>query len=214
MRRTPCLTLACLLMLLELTLSIARAQGVPDATPPLIEHEPLERSEAATRQTFTAQVVDDRDLLDVTLYHRRQGERAFAPVAMTALADSAFFGVGLETDPQDLRTIEYYLQARDLGGNRTVSGFAFDPWQRRLQAASPALAGENPAGVPNVSFGRDAGIDTPRTGSVRWWHVALGVLAAGTLAALAAGGSDGGGSAGTGGGGDGVPFTITLGEPR
>jgi len=214
MRRTPCLTLACLLVLLELTLSIARAQGVPDATPPLIEHEPLERAEAASRQAFTAQVVDDRDLLDVTLYHRRQGERAFAPVAMTALADSAFFGVGLDTDPRDLRTIEYYLQARDLGGNRTVSGFAFDPWQRDLMEVPHAQGGTRSPGASNASLGGDVDRDAPRIGAVRWWHVALGALAVGTLAALA-GGSGGGGSGGSGGNdADGVPFTITLGEPR
>jgi len=203
-RKTLCLLLTGLLMFAELTLTGAYAQGVPDATPPVIEHEGPERAAAASRQVFTAQVVDDRVLRDVTLYHRRDGELPYRASPMNALADSAFFSASIPTDPRDSRRIEYYLQARDTGGNRTVSGFAFDPWMREIVASAPAGGLSPPAVTGPGETSAPIAI-----GGVAWWKVALGVVAVGALAALA-----GGGGSGSGADDGDVPFTLTLGEPR
>ena len=222
MRRPLRLFAALALAGLEIAAGTARAQvGAggrttdADVEPPVIELETLDEVRAADSQVFTAQVVDDRGLRDVRLYHRRAGKQAFEAATMRAVGDSAFHSVTLATDPADLRAIEYYVQARDGGGNRSVAGFAFEPFVRRLTPAAPAPLARAPAtpdaaGSAEPAPARDAG---PSLGSrVRWWHVALGVVAAGTLAALAGGGG-GGGSDGVADTGETVPLTITLGEP-
>ena len=220
MRRPLCLTVALALACLEIALGVARAQDVAaDVEPPVIELEALGESTAAESQVFTAQVVDDIGLRDVLLYHRRAGDVPFRSAPMRPVGTSAFHSATLETDPADLRDIEYYVQARDGGGNRSVAGFAFEPFVRRLSPG--ALARVPVTSVPadrrtGGPVARTAPGDGPAIGTkVRWWHVALGVVAVGSLAALA--GGDGGGSDGAelpaGDGSPTVPFTINLGEP-
>ena len=227
MRRPLCLTAALALTCLEIASGVALAQqgtsGV-DTEPPVIELEALDQAVAGDSQVFTAQVADDVGLRDVRLYHRRAGEVPFASAAMRPVGTSAFHSVTLPTDPDDLRDIEYYVQARDDGGNRSVAGFAFEPFVRTLSAPAPDAA---LAGVPVTPVPADRRVDArasrpaPESGPsigprVRWWHVALGVVAVGSLAALAGdGGSDDGAAPAGDGvpGGPTVPLTITLGEP-
>lgn len=224
MRRPARLLAALALAGLEIAAGTARAQGAApgratdaDIEPPVIEIEALDEVAAAASQVFTAQVVDDRGLRDVRLYHRRAGKREFESVPMLPVGRSAFHSVTLDTDPADLRTIEYYVQARDGGGNRSVEGFAFEPLVRRLTpAVDSGLARVPVTKVPASArvSGPTARDAAPSSGSpVRWWHVALGVVAAGTLAALAGGGDDGASSDGAAISGPTVPLTINLGEP-
>ena len=223
MRRLPCLTLALALACAEIGTGVARAQGVTtdaDVEPPVIELEALGEAAAAASQVFTAQVVDDRSLRDVVLYHRRAGDGPFERAVMRPLGVSAFHSVALATDPADLRDIEYYVQARDVGGNRSVEGFAFEPIVRRIlpaPAVAGSLASREGAGerrAPDASERRAGPAEpAPSIGSkVRWWHVALGVVAVGSLAALAGGGDDGG-SGSDAPSGPTVPLTVNLGVP-
>ena len=209
MRKTLCLLLSGLLTMMQLTLSVASAQSLPDAEPPVIELERILTGEAGTAQVFTAQVVDDRELVDVVLYHRRAGRQPFTGSPMQALGDTAFFSATIVTEPDDARAIEYYVQARDGGGNRTVDGYAFDPHSRTLSVVPNVMAKVPSAPVsPNSSEAADTPSFT--VGGVPWWQIALGAVAVGALAA-AAGGSSGGSSDQDDGT---VPLTINLTEPR
>lgn len=185
--------------------SMAHAQSLaPDAEPPVIELEEIDSSDVAGDQVFLAQVVDDRELLDVILYHRRAGQQAYTRSPMLAVGASSFYRGVVESDTTDLRDIEYYVQARDLGGNRAVVGFAFDPLVRRFDSRLAASTEQVQVGAADSSVA--SGTLTTRS-PVRWWHVAVGVLAVGALAAAAGGGGSDGGDRGT------VPLTINLGEP-
>ncbi len=219
MRATLKLTLSALVAICQIWSTTVQAQSLgnalPDAEPPTIELEEISSSEAARNQVFTAQVVDDRELVDVTLYHRRSGQSAFEPETMLTLGSTSYFSATVTTNPEDLRAIEYYVQARDEGGNRTVFGYAFDPLIRSLTPASVAAPltledddRDTAAVVPAATARGGEALGTEST--VKWWHIALGVVAVGALAAAAGGGSDGG----SGGGENTVPLTITLGEPR
>ena len=206
-------TLAGLIAVLQAFAPIAHAQStgtsLPDAEPPIIEIEEIRTNEAAPKQVFTAQVVDDRQLVDVILYHRRAGQQAFTPEPMNALGSTAFFSAVIDTDETDLRPFEYYVQARDEGGNRTVQGYAFDPIVRSLTpVASSVPQLLDTQETASVDSQREAPAEITTRSRIRWWHVALGVVAAGTIAAVA------GGSGGSGGGSGTVPLTITLGEPQ
>ncbi|MFT5043999.1 MAG: hypothetical protein ACI8UP_000966, partial [Porticoccaceae bacterium] len=128
------------LCLLALSLSVysmkpAFGQNI-DTVGPVIELEELVEGEAGQTQVFTVLIAEDVLLRDATLYYRRAGQLPFITAPMQALGDTGYFSVSIPTDDTDLRTIEYYVQARDDAGNRSISGFAFDPYQRRLQPSS------------------------------------------------------------------------------
>lgn len=186
------------------TLAPLHAESVvPDTRAPHIELEALTESAADRSQVFTAQVSDDRALESVTLHHRRDGTQPFARATMSPLGDTGYYSVSLPTDPDDLRAIEYYVQALDGNGNRTVEGYAFDPFRRTLLPAAPlAVDGRNAEPAERTAAG-DASLQR------RWWAVALGIVAVGAIAALAGGG----GSDDSGGGEGTVPPAVDAQEP-
>lgn len=185
-----------------------------DTVPPIIELETIESGVAGQDQVFTALVADDGDLLDVKLYFRYRGQQAYQTITMDPLADTSFYLVTLATPTEETRAIEYYVQARDIAGNRVVEGFAYEPLVRSLTPP------ENAPG--SASTQTDTAAETTpapefqsesESGGIKVWQIVLGVLAVGALAGLAAssGGDDGGG-----GGGDPqqtVPLTITINTP-
>ncbi|MGQ7848447.1 hypothetical protein ACUNV4_28375 [Granulosicoccus sp. 3-233] len=153
------------------------AQSV-DTVAPIIELEELTEGIADRTQVFTAQVAEDNTLDNVTLYYRREGQLPFTPAPMEALGNTGYYSVSIPTDFNDLRTIEYYVQAIDTTGNRTVSGFAFDPYQRTLSAPVSPISGNQEA-APEV-----AAQERIPLLKRRWVQITLGVLAVGAVASL------------------------------
>jgi len=164
----------------------ALAQSDPnpavDTDPPVIEVDELDEARAATTQVFTVQIAEETELRSATLYHRRSGELRYNRAPLIALGSSGFYTASINTDPSDLRAIEYYLQARDATGNRTVSGFAFDPYIRtlteaaatRIQSATTATRGQTPSSTPIQTR-------TPFYKN-RWVQIAAGVVVVGIVA--------------------------------
>ncbi len=185
--------------------TVAHARPGTDLTPPVIRIAPLGESTAERRQAFTAQVSDEQQLAEVILFVRREGEKLYQPLLMTSLGTSQFYNISIDTDPTDLRTLQYYVEAHDAAGNRGISGYSFAPYTRALIPAAVALAG-----YPATRVGTEA--DQGSTGRIRWWTVALGVLAAGTVAALVSSGG-GGDSNDSDGNSGGVPLSINIQEP-
>ncbi len=172
------------------SITTASAQAI-DTVGPVIELEELAEGEADFTQVFTVQIVDDVSLKDATLYYRREGQLPFTPAPMEALGDTGYFSVSIPTDNSDLRTIEYYVQARDEAGNRTVSGFAFDPYQRRLKASSKISTSSATEQSVVLTPAPQQQEQAPSILKNRWVQVTLGVLAVGVLASMAnSGGSD------------------------
>ena len=116
-----------------------------DTEPPIIELEELAEVVADSSQVFTVQVAEDGELQDVTLFYRRIGQQPYNSTDMQQLASSEFYSATIVTDAEDLRPIEYYIQARDLSGNRTVKGFAFDPFIRSLAPAAVPVTPAQPS---------------------------------------------------------------------
>ena len=172
-----------------------------DLEPPLIEHEVLAEAEPAPVQSFVAQVVDDRELASVRLFWRLAGQTRFEPMPMVRVAGSSTWTARVPTPDGEARAIEYWIEARDVGGNRTVRGFAFSPLVRRIGTAPGRAADRGGPGRPRESRG---GAPTPGvdgapseggTGRGALWVVlgALGVALVVGLAASSGGGSGGGG---------------------
>jgi len=165
----------------------AYAQGA-DTFAPIIELEEMAESVADRTQVFTVQIAEDELLKDATLYYRREGQLPFTPAPMEPLGDTGYFSVSIPTSTTDLRTIEYYVQARDEAGNRTVSGFAFDPYKRMLTASIKNKSIESSSNTKPLA--EPPSVNPPLL-KRRWVQITLGVLAVGALASLA---SDNGGS--------------------
>ena len=205
------LLLSSALSCIPLFINVAQARVIADTNSPVIELEPLDESTADRSQVFTALVADDRQLKDVILYHRRAGQQAFVAATMLPLGNSGYYTVSIKTSPTDTRAIEYYLQARDESGNRTVSGYAFDPYRRVL--VSPPMLIHPARASPPVAI-REPQRTGAGTGNhtTRWWAVALGVLTVGALTSLANNDSRGGGGD-SGGEPIGVPVTFNIQRP-
>lgn len=190
---------AILMTVTSLASSVAMAQSsVPDTEAPVIELEEIREGIIGQDQVFTALVKDNDKVRDVKLYYRLAGGDRYQSMLMENLASTSYYTASISTTEDDLRNIEYYIQARDEGGNRVVKGFAFDPLVRELVEARSAP-------VPQPQVATPAG-----SGGIKVWQVVLGVLAVGALAGLAAGG---------GGGSDNppsqqtVPLTLTISPP-
>ncbi len=188
LHRTLSTILAIVLTFTQLGLTPAVAQTAPDLESPVIELEPVLDAEAGDTQVFTALVADDKQIKDVALYHRRAGRQAFDRAEMQPLGTIGYYSVELPTDPTDLRTIEYYVQARDQGGNRSVSGFAFDPYQRTLKAAPKAIE-QAAITRPLVTEVEAVTASKSEPRKIKWWAVALGVLVVGALTSSSGGSS-------------------------
>ncbi len=166
--------------LLTITLSLLvlgslHAQSA-DIDAPIIALDEVASGFAGEAQVFSAKVSDDKTLVSVILYHRLTGDEAYLAQKMEKIGSTDVFTATIETDSGDNRNIEYYVQAEDAGGNKSLTGFAFDPLVRELRAGNPIIV---PAATPRVSNRN------------RWLLAALGVLAVGVLASQAGGGSGG-----------------------
>ncbi len=164
--------------------SLGHAQST-DTAPPLIELEQeLTEGTADRTQVFTAQVTEDNELAGVILYYRRAGQLPFTPAPMEALGTTGYYSVSIPTDFEDVRTIEYYVQAQDEAGNRTVSGYAFDPYQRTLTSSLEPIkaTGATSADLATSTSSASLADARPPLLKRRWFQVTLGILAAGVIA--------------------------------
>lgn len=186
-RCTSALTALLLATMLGIISLSAQAQTT-DTVAPVIELEELVDGVADRSQVFTVQIAEDTRLKDATLYYRREGQLPFTPAPMQALGETGYYSVSIPTDSTDLRTIEYYVQARDEAGNRTVSGFAFDPYRRTLKPAADPLQRSSTEPVESTMVTRSTDQSVPLL-QRRWVQITLGVLAVGAIASLA---NDGG----------------------
>jgi hypothetical protein len=179
-----------------------------DVAPPLIEHEVASQAESDIRQTFVANVVDDGELDSVVFFYRFAGETIFTRYVMAPLSASSTYIAQIPTDPKIFTTIEYYIQARDLSGNRTVRGYTFSPLIREI------LPPKRPVVVnPQVLVGVDEKNKTSRVSKVL--YAVGGVLLLGLIAGASSSGGNDSPSSGIGGacGPAGCLLSLTVNRP-
>lgn len=193
-----------------------------DVDPPLIEHQVVAEAESDYRQSFMAVVVDDNDLDSVNLFYRFKGESTYSSVQMLQVSYSSSYIARVPTDPASDVPIEYYLQASDVSGNRTLRGYAFNPLLRRIvvpesaqetidalptESADAAEAASDSAGSNDRSAAKDSG---SRKKAV---YIVVGALLLGVVAGALGSGSSGDPPS-TGNCDDGIcGVQITINEP-
>lgn len=166
-----------------LGMSAAYAQsGLIDVEPPLIEHTIVSTVEAEARQSFFATVVDDDELDSVGLYYRFEKDSTYSSIPMNRVSYSSTYIAHVPTDPTSDLNIEYYIQARDKAGNRTVRGYAFNPLVREimLNDTAPVVSAIEPTKASSGFAGNKRTI----------LYVVLGVITLGAIAGAASGRSN------------------------
>lgn len=188
------------LVVLQLFMQVALVMPTPlwaqvlDTDPPRIDFKPVVEGLKGDSQVFSATVSDDLELADVVLHYRLDGESVYQNRTMTPIGSTGIFTTTVKID-DSVDVIQYYIEATDKAGNRTLQGFAFDPIERQLlesQVPAAQLARlEEPA--PGLSTGR------------KILYGVLGLIVVGALASAASGSGSG-----TGGSSQTVPVTITV----
>lgn len=181
-RRVLTLTLSILHVIMQVVLVLPRdswAQEL-DTDPPVIEFKPVAEGVKGDSQVFTATVTDDRSLESVVLHYRTDGESLYQNREMEALGSTAIFTTTIVTDERT-DVIQYYIEATDAAGNRTLQGFAFDPVERTLVERATEVAEAPPQVVPGGMSTRS-----------KILYGVLGVVVVGALASAAGGGGGGG----------------------
>ena len=188
MRKAGCSVLSLVMVLLSIVSPMANAQSTTslDLTPPVIKYEPVTSGKAGEAQLFVAEVLEDRSLLSVILYHRFSGDGPYASTEMLAENGGSMFSASVVTDLSDIRDIEYYIQAEDGDGNRTIKGFAFDPLVRQIRT-------ENAEKLAATAAATSSAASESSSGGSRWMWGVLGLLVVVVAAGAAgSGGSNGG----------------------
>lgn len=176
--RVSTMALSVLYLIAQLLLSVptnAWAQSV-DVDPPVIDFEPVEEGIVGESQVFTATVTDDMALNSVILHYRLDDESAYQNRQMEVLGDTGIYTTTI-TIEDNIEAIQYYIEATDLAGNRTLQGFAFNPIERRLA--------KRPAAIVDAPVAETATSMSTRTKVI---YGVLGLVVVGALAAAAGGG--------------------------
>ena len=167
-----------------------------DSDPPVIELEIVNEGVRGETQVFSATVTDNVSVTSVMLNFRYDGETGYSSASMTLIPNTSIYTASLDPGPITANAIEYYVEARDGGDNRTLQGFSFDPLDRALVTADAITASAESQGT-SLSTNR------------KIIYGVLGLLVVGALAASSSGSSGGGN---TGRPGPEVPTQIIV-EP-
>lgn len=161
-----------------------------DVDPPLIEHDVREEVEADTWQVFSATVVDDEELDRVRLFYRFAGESAYSSLVMNRVSFSSTWTIRVPTEPDDIRAVEYYIEALDQSGNRTIHGYPFSPLVRHI-VESPNKDAANDADETAGSTAADIAADKKAASRRKGLYYLAGAAAVALIAGLARSGGSG-----------------------
>lgn len=174
-----------------------------DSAPPVVEFQPVDEGIRGESQVFTATVSDNESVRSVVLHYRFSGDSRYETRAMQAMENTDVYRATVETKDatEGVNSIQYFIEATDDAGNRTLEGFAFNPIERLLVVEQVAVdnAGSNVAADSSP---------IPATGMSTRRKVLYGLLGVVAVAVLASASSSDGGS----GSEEGVELTVVV-EP-
>ncbi|MFT4728458.1 MAG: hypothetical protein ACI9UN_002967 [Granulosicoccus sp.] len=171
---------------------MASAQAT-DIAPPVIDFEAIKSGTSGDSQVFSATVIDNVNVRSVELFYRFAENTGYQSRLMDMLGSSGIFTVTLDSleVPEEANFVQYYIEAFDGVGNRTLQGFAFDPLERQLFSLNEVAVASPSEPIPTDRIPLNRKII----------YGALGLL---ILGAIASSSSSGGGSS------TGVPVTVVV----
>ncbi|MBV1881769.1 MAG: hypothetical protein KUG82_09060 [Pseudomonadales bacterium] len=116
-------------LLIPLSLQAADLALPPDdVIAPEIQHLPLlEKIANNDSQIISATVTDDVAVQSVILFFRSSGTLTFNQRRMNRVGDTDIYSATLRTEELISSGLEYYIQAKDLAGNKILRGHSFTP---------------------------------------------------------------------------------------
>lgn len=164
-----------------------------DIDPPEIEFEAIKTGTVGDSQVFAATVFDNAAVQSVMLFYRFAEDTTYQSRLMNILGSSGIYTVTLDSSevPETTNFVQYYIEAIDGAGNRSLEGFAFDPLERQLVPVTEVAMTSPSEPIPTD------GIPLNR----KIIYGAVGLLIVGVLASA---------SGGSGGSSAGVPVTVVV----
>lgn len=138
---------------------IVASQTALDLTPPAISHTTPDSFTPGKALQIDVEIVDDSGIEEAKLYYRATQVGSYNSVPLVTSFGNVY-STQLSTE-KGQKTIQYYIEALDKGGNRVLEGNPTQP-----------ITITGAAGRSNILY------------------IALGALAIGAIAAAAGGGSD------------------------
>lgn len=181
------------------------SSGGIDLDPPQVDHIPVVSGVAGSPQSFSVKAVDVQGISSVTLLYRANPEDEYKRVLMQQVSGTDDFSVSIDVSLEH-RLIEYYFLVIDIGGNKVLNGFPYDPFSRTLTQPQAIIEDstltapvESPQDLPQqVTSNVPAAPELPEAKeevvnkkTLLW--VALGVAVIGALIGVSSGGGGGGG---------------------
>lgn len=146
---------ACLLIAsFSLCLSSPASAQTEDSEPPVIGLDGAVESIREDLQKFTVTVTDNDDV-DTVVFHYRlksstdneaSNDYLSSGMLQVGQSDEYTFTVPASDIASSVDSIEYYIEAQDVSGNRTLQGFFFDPLVRALVEKPVVASTEKPSG--------------------------------------------------------------------
>lgn len=206
---TPRRLAAQLLICLPISLSCVLLYSTPlaaqslDTEPPKITFDTVEEARKGDSQVFTVTATDNVGIESLDIFYRTNPERQYTIASMSKVGSTDLYSFTLRASAisGSVDVIQYYIEAKDAEGNRTLQGFSFDPLERVL-LERPAATVADVAQPDTESTSLIGSLSTTQ----KILYGVLGVVVVGALVSAAnSGGDDGGSSSATG-----VPLTITV----
>ena len=185
-----------------------------DRTPPVIQHQPQDRSAPSGNPLLIeATVTDNAAVSEVTLYYRVMGNVEYFNFSMKQTKGD-LYSATIPAEDVIEPGMEYYIQAADKAGNVVLRGFSFSPL---VVTVAPVLFPVQPVEKKEEKVKEAPVVEVPPAerpllkteekpkgwAEKNWWILAI---LGGVVVAAAAGGGGGGG----GGNGGGAPTTGSV----
>lgn len=172
-------------------LDSASNDGGIDLDPPQVDHIPVASGVAGSAQSLSVKAVDVQGISSVTLLHRANPDDEYKRVLMRQVSGTDNFTVSIDLGIEQ-RLIEYYFLVIDVGGNKVLNGFPYEPFSRILTEPKIPIEESKPVEAQNAPPQNPPEVSTTteqmaQNKTALLW-VALGVLAIGAIAASSGGG--------------------------
>lgn len=173
-----------------------------DTEPPEVGFDTVDEARKGDSQVFTVTATDNQIIQSIVIFYRMGPDADYQSANMMQIGETDLYTLTIPANsiPESTELIQYYIEAKDQAGNRTLQGFSFDPAERVLIDSGSALAGNTPQKAQEEESALGSLSTTQKV-----VYTALGVILVGALIA-AAGSSDSGGSSG----GQTTQLTLTV----
>lgn len=161
---------------------------VLDTEPPRVGFDTVGEAFKGDSQVFTVTATDDQVIESIVFRYRLSSDTDYQRGDMTRIGDTDLysFTIPAESISDSVEVIQYYIEAKDEAGNRTLQGFSFDPVERiLLERSADVLVASDQTDTASSSF----------LGSLSTTQkVVFGVVGVVVLGALISSAGGGGGS--------------------